>query len=141
MPKARQSFEGIKRAIAEAPVLVSSDFSKYFLIFSFSFEHTVAGVLLQKNHEGDGHPIAFYSKMLRDAPMKYNILDKQAYALVQALKDFRVYILHSHVIGCMPTSAMKDILTQPYPEGRRGKWIATLLEYDMEIKPTKLVKG
>eukprot|EP00253_Pinus_taeda_P013301 PITA_13301 len=27
------------------------------------------------------------------------------------------------------------------PEGRRGKWIATLLEYDVEIKPTKLVKG
>eukprot|EP00253_Pinus_taeda_P002233 PITA_02233 len=26
-------------------------------------------------------------------------------------------------------------------EGRRGKWIASLLEYDVEIKPTKLVKG
>eukprot|EP00253_Pinus_taeda_P002803 PITA_02803 len=27
------------------------------------------------------------------------------------------------------------------PEGRRGKWIAALLEYDLEIKPTKLIKG
>lgn len=27
------------------------------------------------------------------------------------------------------------------PEGRRGKWIAALLEYDVEIKPTKLIKG
>jgi len=26
-------------------------------------------------------------------------------------------------------------------EGRRGKWITTLLEYDLEIKPTKLIKG
>ena len=26
-------------------------------------------------------------------------------------------------------------------EGRRGKWIAALLEYDVEINPTKLVKG
>ena len=47
-PKARQSFEGIKRAIVEAPVLVSPYFSKYFLIFSFSFDHMVAGVLLQR---------------------------------------------------------------------------------------------
>ena len=23
----------------------------------------------------------------------------------------------------------------------RGEWIATILEYDMEIKPTKLIKG
>jgi len=27
------------------------------------------------------------------------------------------------------------------PEGRRGKWIIALLEYDVEIKPTKLIKG
>ena len=26
-------------------------------------------------------------------------------------------------------------------EGRRGKWIAAMLEYDLEIKPTKLIKG
>ena len=35
---------------------------------------------------------------------------------------------------------MKVILTQPDPEGRRGKWIAVLLEYDLEINPTKLNK-
>ena len=87
-PKDKQSFEDIKRAISEAPVLTSLDFSKYFLIFSFSLEHTVAGVLLQKNHEGHEQPIAFYSKTLRDAPLKYNILDNQSYSFVKALKDF-----------------------------------------------------
>jgi hypothetical protein len=53
----------------------------------------------------------------------------------------RTCILHSHVIVCVPNSSIKDILIQPSPEGRRGKWIATMLEYDLEIKPTKLVKG
>ena len=63
------------------------------------------------------------------------------YALVKALKYFKVYILHSHIISHVPTSAVKGILTQPDPEGRRAKWIATLLEYDIEINPTKLIKG
>ena len=36
---------------------------------------------------------------------------------------------------------MKGILTQPDPDGRRAKWIATVLEYGIEINPTKLVKG
>jgi hypothetical protein len=36
---------------------------------------------------------------------------------------------------------VKDILTQLDPEGKRGKWIVVLLEYDLEIKPTKLIKG
>ena len=32
-------------------------------------------------------------------------------------------------------------MTQPDSEGKRGKWIAKIMEYDVEIKPTKLVKG
>ena len=140
-PEARKSFEDIKKAISEAPVLVSPDFSRDFLIFSFASEHTIAGVLLQKNQEGNEQAIAFYSKTPRDAPLKYNIMEKKAYALVQALKEFRVYILHSHTIAHVLTSAVKDILTQLDPKGKRGKWIAILLEYDLEIKLTKLIKG
>ena len=41
----------------------------------------------------------------------------------------------------MPNNVVKTIITQPDPEGKREKWIAVLLEYDLEIKPTKLVKG
>ena len=86
--EAKQYFEDIKKAISKARVLASPNFSKYFLIFSFASEHTVVRVLLQKNQEGRKKPIAFYIKTLRDAPLKYNILDKQAYAQVQALKYF-----------------------------------------------------
>ena len=81
-PEARESFEAIKRAIVEALVLANPYFSKDFLIFIFSSEHIMARVLLQKNHEGNEQPISFYKKTLIDAPLKYNILDKQDYALV-----------------------------------------------------------
>ena len=60
---------------------------------------------------------------------------------MKALKEFRVYILHSHSIVFVSSVVIKDILTQAELDGRRAKWIATLLEYDIEIKPTKLVKG
>lgn len=68
-------------------------------------------------------------------------MEKQAYACVKALKEFGVYILHSPSTVFVPSAAIKDILTQVEPDGRRTKWITTLLEYDIEIKPTKLVKG
>ena len=96
---------------------------------------------MQKNEQNEDQPIAFYSKALRDSTLKYDIMEKQAYAYVKALKEFRVYILHSHSTVFVPSAAIKDILTQAEPDGRRAKWIPTLLEYDIEIKPTKLVKG
>ena len=61
--------------------------------------------------------------------------------MVKAIKYFRIYILHSHIIAFVPNVVVKYILTQANPYGKRGKWIANLLEYDIEIKPTKLVKG
>jgi len=45
------------------------------------------------------------------------------------------------VIAYVPNAIVKDILTQEGLEGKRGKWIASILEYDIEIKPTKLIKG
>ena len=68
-------------------------------------------------------------------------MQKQDFALIMALKDFRVYILHSHTVAYVPSIVAKDILTQLDPEGRRAKWIAILHEYDLEIKHTKLIKG
>jgi hypothetical protein len=92
--EAKVSFAHIKKVISEAPVLASPDYLKDFLIFSFASEHTIAGVLLQKNEEGFEQPIAFFSKSLRDVEMKYDIMEKQAYAMVKELKSFRTYVLH-----------------------------------------------
>jgi len=139
--EAKRSFEAIKEALTKTPVPISHDFQKDFIIFSFASEHTIATVLLQKNDQGYQQPIAFFSKSLRDYTLKYNIMEKQALALVKAIKEFIVYILYSHIIAYVPNLVVKDILAQDGPEGNRGKWIATILEYDIEIKPKKLIKG
>jgi hypothetical protein len=97
--------------------------------------------LLQKNVEGLEQPISFFSRALRDAEVKYDIMEKQAYALVKSLKSFRVYVFafKNHCICpfsfCEGHSYSADI------DGRRSKWIAKILEFDLEINPTKLVKG
>ena len=67
-------------------------------------------------------------------------MENQAFSLVKGLKAFRVYIMHSHIIAFVPHTVVKYILTQDL-DGKRGKWIVVILEYDLEIKPTKLIKG
>jgi len=138
--EAMKSFNLVKLVLSSAPVLISPDYTHDFILFSFASEHTMAVVLMQKKDEHE-RPIAFFSRTIRDVALKYNIIKKQALALVKALKYFRVYILHSHILAYVPNAAVKDVLVQTDPEGSRGKWIEALLEYDVEIRPTKLVKG
>ncbi len=71
--------------------------------------------------------------------LKYDIMEKQAFPLIKSIKYFRVYILHSHIIAFVPSAVVKDILTQNDPGGKRGKCIAVILEYDIEIRPIKLI--
>ena len=68
--EAKQSFEEIKNALTQAPMLISSDFSKEFLVFTFASENTAAGVLLQKGQQGTKQPISFFSRTLANSDLK-----------------------------------------------------------------------
>ena len=48
--------------------------------------------------------------------------------------------MYSKLIAYFPNAAVKEILVHAYSEGKRGRWIEKNMEYDVEIRPTKLVK-
>jgi hypothetical protein len=85
--------------------------------------------------------ISFFSRDLKDVEIRYDIMENKDYALVKALKSFKVYVLHSKIIVYVPSSFVKEIMMQLDIDGKRINWIAKILEFDLEMKPTKLVKG
>jgi hypothetical protein len=84
--------------------------------------------------------IAFMSKALKDSDLKYTTRENQAYALVHYLKYLRLDVGYSNIIADIPHAIVKDILTQQDFLGIHCKWAYRIQQYDMEIKPTKLVK-
>jgi len=50
-------------------------------------------------------------------------------------------VFHSKVIAYVPTRSVKDILVQSESDGKRGWWLAKIQEFDLEIKPMRLIKG
>jgi hypothetical protein len=57
-PEVRYSFDQINKALGEALMLASPDYSKEFLIFSFACDNIIIVVLLQRNEEKQYQPIA-----------------------------------------------------------------------------------
>ena len=105
----RKSFHSVKFVSTNTLVLITPNYTSDFIIFSFAYEHTMVVVFMQKRDKTK-LPIAFSSRNIRDATLRYNIIEKRALALVKALKDFKVYILHSHVISFVPHRVVNDIL-------------------------------
>jgi hypothetical protein len=95
----QEAFNNIKGDITTIPVLISPEFQRDFIIYSFSIETIVAFVLTQKNTKGEELPISFMRKNLHDYELRYSELEKKALALVKQIAHFRTYILNSHVIS------------------------------------------
>ncbi|XP_057866026.2 uncharacterized protein LOC131073577 [Cryptomeria japonica] len=138
----KKSFESIKEAIGNVPVLVNPNFKKDFIINCYASEHTMSGILLQKNEDNEEVPISFMSVPLKKHDLKYSLMEKQAYALVKAVKQFRYYILHSNAVVYVPHFAVKSILTQQdIGMNNRASWVSKIQEFNLDIKPTILVRG
>jgi len=58
---------------------------------------------------------------MRDFELRYDIIKKQSYAFIQALKSFRTYVTHSHIIIYVPNHVVKTVLTRLGTDGRRGR--------------------
>jgi hypothetical protein len=78
----------LKRKITEQPVLVLPDFRKIFQVKCDASRIAIGVVLSQ-----DDRPIAYFSKKLNGAKVKYSTYDKEFYAIIQALKKWRHYLI------------------------------------------------
>ena len=68
----KNAFIEIWKTIVEAPTLMSPDFNKYFILYTFSIDFSYAAVLMQKNHEDAEIPILSMSSTFKGDELNYS---------------------------------------------------------------------
>jgi hypothetical protein len=86
--EAEKSFNLLKKKITEQPILVLLDFSKTFQVRCDMSGFAIGAVFSQ-----DDRMIAYFSEKLNEAKIKYSTYDKEFYAVIQALKKWRHYLV------------------------------------------------
>jgi hypothetical protein len=59
----------------------------------------------------------------------------------KVVKHFRSYILKNHTKVIVPHPVVRSLYTQQELGERRGNWMTFIQEFDLEIKPSHIVKG
>ena len=103
------SFEDIKTLIAHAPSLGSPNFENDFILYTFALDNSLATILTQKGELGNEYLISFMRAGLQGAKLNYPVIDKQAYEVFKALKQFRSYILNNRTKFVIPHSVVRSL--------------------------------
>ena len=125
---ATSTFNTLKTAMVNAPILAAPNFSLPFVIETDASGHGLGAVLLQA-----GHPIAYYSKILGIRNRGKPIYEKELMAIVFAVEKWRHYLLGRHFIVRTDQWSLKFLLKQREVGQAYQRWVSKLLGYTFTI--------
>ena len=89
----------------------------------------IGGVLSQ-----EGQPLAFFSKKLNEAKLRYSTFDKEFYAIIQAIKHWSYYLAYKEFILHTDHEALKYLNSQSSANKRHAKWVSFLQQFTFSLK-------
>jgi hypothetical protein len=127
--EAEKIFNLLKRKITEQPILVLPDFSKTFQVRCDAIGFAIGVVLSQ-----DDRPVAYFSEKLNEAKVKYSTYDKEFYAVIQALKKWRHYLVPKEFVLYSDNHALQFVTQQDKLNQKHAKWVEYMHNFTFVIK-------
>ncbi|GKA69579.1 transposon ty3-I gag-pol polyprotein [Tanacetum coccineum] len=131
--KHEETFLLLKRKISEAPVLALPNLQRPFELETDASGYAMGAVLYQ-----EGRPIAYHSEMFQGAQKNYPTYDKELFALHQAVKHWRCYLLGKETVVHTDHQPLQYLQSQAkLQQARHMKWMTYLQQFNLVIKYKK----
>jgi hypothetical protein len=123
----------------EPSVLVPPQLNKPFKLYVTADTQTIGSALIQE-FEGKERVVAYLSRKLLDPERRYSVAEKLCLCVYYSCTKFRHY-LNAECIVYSKFDVIKHMLSMPILNGRIGKWILALSEFELKFESAKAVKG
>ena len=134
------ALDEIKKYLINPPVLVPPQHEKPFRMY-LSTDDTIIGSTLIQEFEGKERVIYYLSRRLVDAQTRYSAIEKLCLCLYFSCIKLRHYLLSIECTVVCKDDVVKYMVSMPILSRRIGKWILSLLEFDLRYELAKAVKG
>ena len=130
----QDAFERLKDALTSAPVLAYPDFDKEFILSTDASGHALGFILSQKDSNKKERVIAYGGRSLRPPERSWSISERETLALIEGIKNYRVYLAGRKFTAVTDHSALQYLQRTKDPTGRLGRWALFLQEYDFTVQ-------
>jgi hypothetical protein len=124
----------------EPPVLVPPQLNKPFKLYVAADTQTIGSTLIQE-FEGKERVVEYLSRKLLDLETRYSAAEKLCLCVYYSCTKFWHYLLNAECVVYSKFDVIKHMLFVPILNGRIGKWILALSEFELKFESAKAVKG
>jgi transposase InsO family protein len=135
--EAQAAFERLKLLFTEAPILRHFDPDLPVFLYTDASGFATSAILCQK-HDGQLHPVAFWSRKSNPAECNYDIHDREMLAIVLALGHWRHYCEGAkHTVTIFTDHKNLEVFMSTKVLNRRqARWAELLSGYDFVLVHT-----
>ena len=127
-----KAFQHLKLMMSTPPILALPNFNEPFVLEADASGQGIGAVIMQQ-----GKPIAFFSKSLGPKAAAASTYEKEALAILEALKKWKHYFASTSLIIKTDQQSLKYIQEQKLVEGIQHKLLIKLLGYNYRVEYKK----
>lgn len=132
-PEAENAFINLKQKLLSQPILRHPDFNKEFFLVTDASTCSLSAILCQKYFD-ILHPIAYFSKKLKNNEARWATLDLELYAIVSGVQYFKQYLYGRKFTILSDHKSLSYFLKLDSPAGRVSRWLLKLSEYTFDFQ-------
>jgi len=136
------AFEAFKTAMMTEPILQHFDLERPVIVKTDASDYAIGAICSQSDQNGILHPVAYYSRKLKDPERNYDIHDKELLAIVDLLRKWDTYCktMGPKIMILTDHKNLEYWKTKKDLNIRQARWGERLANYNFTIKyrPGKL---
>lgn len=133
--EAQSSFEQLKTALTETPVLVHFNPEAQHELRTDASSYAIGAVLYQKSNESNQTGVVlYYSKSLTTTQQSYSATERELLAAFSAITDLKHYLIGKRFTLVTDHAALTSLKNHKDPHHRLARWVAQLQCYEFDVQ-------
>ena len=133
--KCNNAFKPLKEKLMEEPVLISPQVNKDYVIHCDASKYSYSGIL-QQTRPGTEElaPAAYFSGNSDKTQVKWNIMQKEAYAIYKSVKRFAFYITGAKTTVFSDHKLLRNFFEGGMNIAKLDRWSLELQQFDISLR-------
>ena len=128
------SFQALKQALISAPIMAYADPARPYRLYTDACDYAIGAILVQTDAEGTERPIHYLSHQLSEVQRRWATIEKEAYAIVYALKKLRPYLYGADFVILTDHKPLRSLFSARIENAKIQRWAVAIKEYAAPIE-------